>query len=453
MSNPFFYKNSFCPEKVVESLLRHGDFIYDPESDLMYAFNGRYYVILNETIVIKRISFMIGERHALTDIKKVLEQFKWRTAGSSIKDATPPKGLVNLENCVLDVRTRAEYFHSSQCYFFSSVPVVYDPKATCEKWIAFINQIYLGRECLVRIVQEIFGYCLIFGNWLQKAFIFYGEGANGKSTLLEVLRALLGKENTSSLSMKDLGSTFRSIELMNKLASMSDESPTSNTIESEAFKSLVGGGTIIAEKKFKNPVYFKNGAKLIFATNKCPQFKDHSYGFYRRIVIIPHDLTLRQDERNPNLENELIEELPGILNWALEGLDRLLEQGQLTHSEFVEKKMHDLKVETDSVASFVEDKCLIDSTSETLVDNLYSSYQKYCQDDGLKAVAKNNFGQRLKTHYGIEKLRPRVGGDRKYAYSGICLNKPKNNSEMIQRMRKHFGARPSGPGKEDNNLQ
>ncbi len=413
----------YLTHKCVEALIKHDHYWFEPNSETLYAFNKKHYREIPDIAIQKKLMAILDEDAKRPLRNTILEEFKTRVSTSSLDAMTPPKGLINLDNGILDVKTRIMQKHDPSYYFFNSIPLNYDSSSQCPRWLEFLNEIFLERESLIQVAQELFGYCLMPGNWRQVAFILHGEGANGKSVMMEVLRELLGVDNTTSLSIQDLNHNFRKIELMNKLASICDESPTGKAMESDIFKNLVGEGMAIAERKHQNPIQFRNQAKLIFATNKVPTFKDHTYAFYRRLMVIPFDYTVSKSKKDTRLAEKLKEELGGILNWALDGLDRLLKNDSFTHSQFIEDAAKQFKMESDTVVSFIDQDCNICNSQFVLSDDLYLHYRQYCTQSGYRACAQNEFGKRIKTHYpNIERVRDGANSDGKRPYKYVGLN-------------------------------
>lgn len=311
--------------------------------------------------------------------------------------------------------------HSSNFYFFNVVTTEYDTESKCPTWLKFLDEIMLGREELIKLIQDIFGYCLVPGNWLETAVLLKGEGENGKSVLLEVLRSLLGYENTSSLSLDDIKHDFRRVELVNRYANICDESPKGKAVESDAFKNLVSGGMVVAEEKFKPPFQFRNQTKLIFAANSFPVIKDHTHAFYRRIVVIPFDFTVPEDKKDVFLPKKLKNEMSGILNWAIEGYRRVIETGRLTKSiDSIEAK-NQFAREGDTVRLFIDECCERGESFQCYTEILYRHYSDYCIENKYYACASNEFGRRLKTHYpDITRCQESTGSRKRY-YKGVKL--------------------------------
>ena len=164
--------------------------------------------------------------------------------------------------------------------------------------------------------------------------MFVGSGANGKSTLLELLETFIGKQNASHVTLQALcDHRFAAAELCLKLINTCADIPHKNLFKTGTFKELTGGDMIQAERKFKSFFYFRNYAKLLFSCNAVPESTDDSLAWFRRWIIIECPNQFTGDKEKPRIIDSLTtpQELSGTLNWALEGLTRLLNKKRFTN--------------------------------------------------------------------------------------------------------------------------
>jgi putative DNA primase/helicase len=176
------------------------------------------------------------------------------------------------------------------------------------------------------------GYCLSNSVKAHKMFIFLGEGSNGKSVLCEIMTALAGGiENVSNVPIKDFNQRFSLSQIADKTLNISTENDTNTDLDTQLLKAITAGEPIQMEEKFQSPFSYKPYVKLVFAMNKMPETRDKSYGFERRLTIVPFDMRFVDDPTSENeikvdryLTDKLIkEELEGILTFAMRGLMRL----------------------------------------------------------------------------------------------------------------------------------
>jgi len=258
---------------------------------------------------------------------------------------------------------------------------------------------------------------MVQGN-LQKSLFFIGEGANGKSVFLETLAAVL--DNVSHLELSELFDRFKIAELEGKLANICTDVETSKVMDAR-FKKIVAGEPQSAERKFKEPFEFQPFAKILFSANDFIPTKDRTHGYYRRFDILKFNRIFKTEEQKPELLQELKEEVPGIFNWALEGLERLSQQNWImTKSSYMENCHNEFRRATNPLQLFVEEECVVEVNASVDSNELRSGYKHYCEDKGYKVLSDNNLGKELK-RLGVENTRIRSEGVRINEYKGIRL--------------------------------
>jgi putative DNA primase/helicase len=247
-----------------------------------------------------------------------------------------------LDNGILDINEfcsgKADALHpfSPSEFHTVKIPHKYDPNAKCELFQRTVADIFNHDHEVIQSFQEMLGYLLYYGGtWkIQKFFVFYGKGSNGKSLLCSIIRKLLGENNCSSTALDRLHETFALQDLYGKMVNISPEAEQKKFMDTATIKSLSGGDAIKYEFKYKAPFTDVNYTKIIVCTNFPIKTSDTSIGFFRRLHVFPFDnhyKELKEGEKpkanvkymDTSLEEKLIKELPGILNFALEGLKRL----------------------------------------------------------------------------------------------------------------------------------
>lgn len=227
---------------------------------------------------------------------------------------------------------------------------------------------------------------------MQKIFIFFGEGNNGKSTLLRVITSFIGRGNYTTLSLQDLEKNFRPAELENKLVNLGDDIPATTIKDSSLLKSISSGENVLVERKNKDPFILRNYATLIYTTNKMPRVNDKSYGFYRRLVLIPLDAKFNKDDPDydPDIAQKVVTEdaRSYLLNMAVRGLHRMLKDG-FTTSDKVEKAIETYKEKSSTTLSWIaenaiSDKYLLSKSTATL----YFEFKSWCENEGIENIPK-----------------------------------------------------------------
>ncbi|MCZ2808294.1 MAG: phage/plasmid primase, P4 family, partial [Candidatus Bathyarchaeota archaeon] len=344
------------------------------------------------------------------------------TASTYMKreEFTAPIQYIPIKNGVLDISQNPVKLlkHDKKYYFTKQLPVAYHPEAECPKFLKFLSEI-LPDETHRLQVQEMFGWSLWRDYSHQIAFILIGEGSNGRSTLLNVLRSLLGDRNVAALSLQCLcKNRFAVAELYQKFADIAPDIPRDKIEDSSAFKNLTGGDLLTAEKKFRNPFRFVNYAKLIFSANKLPYSKDKTYAYYRRWMLILFNI--RFGDGGQPVDKRMLEkittpeELSGILNWALEGLKRLNEQGDFTGRMSVAETEKYYERLVSPVYMFLSD-CIAETKDPQEYipkDYLWDEVLRYCQDNNLpKPKSKKQIASSIKRNFkGIETAQRTIDG-------------------------------------------
>jgi putative DNA primase/helicase len=274
--------------------------------------------------------------------------------------------MINLSNCMLNIKSRKVFAHSPEYMSTVQIPILYDKNAKCPKFESFLHEIFDGDEERVLLIKELMGYCFLRDVKIQKAFIFYGSGANGKSVLASIIQKLLGKDNVSNVPLKTLEERFGLAELPNKLANISGENELEGNFNTQNFKSITGGDIVCIEKKYKDTFSVKIFSKLIILCNELMKTNDQSEGYYRRLQIIPFEksfIELREGEEKQEgisyMDTDLLKklelEMSGILNYALDGLERLRNNDyKLTKSKKCEKLIEKYRNDQNPTKKFFE---------------------------------------------------------------------------------------------------
>ena len=376
--------------------------------DFIYLFNGTYWDELNKETFQKFLG-KASEKMGVPTFSARYYEFKERLYKQFLSaaqlDVKPPlanKVLINLQNGTFEVSpkgTQLRPFDRSD-FLTYQLPFEYNPQAKAPIFEAYLNKVLpdIKRQ---NILAEYLGYVFMKhgfkGLKLEKALLLYGNGANGKSVFFDVVNSLFGFENTSTYSLENLTNQrgeYRA-KIANKLVNYASE--INGKLESAIFKQLVSGEPIEARALYGQPYTIKQYAKLIFNCNELPKDVEHTNAYFRRFLIVPFDVTISEQEKDIQLADKIIEnELSGVFNWVLDGLNRLLEQKRFTDCEAVKQAVEQYKTQSDSVKMFIdENNYKSHATEYRLIKDLYYDYRIYCIEDGFKPVNKSNFIKRL----------------------------------------------------------
>ena len=399
-------------------------YVYNPEKGI-YKPNG-------EDQIKGEIQKILGEYstiHRQNEVINFIRNFTYKEIEES------PIHLLALQNGLFDIFTRELKPFSPEYFILNALPVYYDPNADCPVVKKFVSEIVLPDD--VVILQKLAGYCLLKDTRFHKAFMLTGEGANGKSTFLELLRSMLGKENVSTVPLHEFErSRFATATLYGKMANIYPDLSDIALKKTGVFKTLTGGDTIMAENKYQNIFFFIPYAKLVFSANKVPETLDDTTAFFRRWVIInfPNQFLPDDPKTDKNILQKLTtkEELPGFFNWALEGLTMLLEDNGFQMTKTVEETREQYIRASSPVKAFAMD-CIEQKAGEVISkDKVYEAFINYCRKHGLPSVAKNVFSMKLAEFVpGVTESRIRVNGKRVLAWRDITLIGTAGTTETI----------------------
>ena len=247
--------------------------------------------------------------------------------------------LINLKNGTFEVTPDGVKLNDFNRADFMTYQLAFDynPKATAPMFETYLNRVLPDIE-LQHILAEFLGYVFIRPTTLklEKTLLLYGSGANGKSVFYEVVRSMLGEQNTSEYSLQSLTEEkgyFRA-SIANKLVNYASE--ISGKLVSSIFKQLVSGEPVEARLPYGKPFILKQYAKLIFNCNELPKDVEQTEAYFRRFLIVPFEITIPESEQDKQLSQKIIaNELSGVFNWVLYGLKRLLENKKFTDSHRV----------------------------------------------------------------------------------------------------------------------
>lgn len=427
LTTEYWFNDTPLPNKIADTLMK--DFILktiiDTEEILYYDPRDGLYHYGGEQLIKREIqsgkygngkSLSTISRHWQNEVINIIQAKTYIQRG----DINNRHQLIHLKNGIYDLNTDTVIEFTPKAISTINIPIVCDPNAYCPKIKKFLSEIL--NEDDIPVIEELFGYCLYRGLPIHKAIMFLGEGANGKSTLLNLFKAFLGDSNVSAVSLQNLDNNrFATSGLNGKLANIVPDIPNKALVHTVIFKSLTGGDLIRGERKFKEPFDFISYTKLIFSCNKLPETHDDTYAFYRRWILINFPNIFEGKNADKQLINNLTTEveLSGLFNLAIKGLKRLLENGEFTNSESTEEIRERYIWLSDSLKAFV-DKCVeYDSDGWISKDDFYNRYAQFCREHKLNAKAKNVVGRELMRLMTTETTRHKVEGTQKYGWSGI----------------------------------
>ncbi|WP_342477780.1 phage/plasmid primase, P4 family [Paenibacillus sp. FSL H7-0350] len=318
----------------------------------------------------------------------------------------PPSNLINVSNGMLDVLTGQIYPHSPKYLSTYQLPVTYDLNANDPVIHNFVTSVL--PEDSHNAFYEMIGYILTNDLHMEKAFMFTGVGSNGKSVAIDMITALLSRENVSNISLQDLDHRFRVAGLEGKLLNAFSDLPQKPIDDTGAFKAIVSNESITIERKNKDPKSFKASTKLLFSANHMVVTPDMSDGYFRRWIIFDFCNKFTDDNRDINLLSKLttVSALSTLLNLAIQGIHRLHQNKKFTIGESLTKAINQYRINADSVAGFLEANCVLEDGHTLYTKDVYIAYRQWCEDSGLRPVSTIKFSQRLALQKGRKYKQP-----------------------------------------------
>ena len=300
-------------------------------------------------------------------------------------DANP--WLLNCANGVLDLRTGTLRPHNRGDLFTALAPVAYDPAATCPTWDAFLTRIMGGSAELISFLQRVIGYSLTGSVREQVLFFLYGAGANGKSTFLKTILAMLGRDYAKQAAPDVLiESSDRHPTELADLAGVrfvaSIEVSEGKRLAEALVKQLTGGDPVKARLMRQDFFQFDPAFKILLAANHKPVVKGTDFAIWRRIKLIPFTVTIPEAEQDKTLGDKLLAELPGILAWAVRGCLAWQRDGLGIPAEVIDATVA-YRAESDELAPFLEECCNLGERLQAQAGPLFEAYKKWAEDGGI----------------------------------------------------------------------
>ena len=270
----------------------------------------------------------------------------------------------------------------------------------CRVWSAFLERIFEGNQDLIRFLQRALGYALT-GKVGEKALFFlYGSGDNGKTTLIETFRYILGDyagAMHSEALMKKSQNTEREraiADLLGKRFITSSEAADGEHFNEAMVKQLTGMGRLKGRHIYGSSFEFDPQFKLFIDANHKPQISGNEQAIWNRFRLIPFNVSIPKAEQDRELSAKLRAEAPGILAWAVKGCLMWQREG-LGMPKAVAFATQEYREEMDPITGFLEDCCEIDPQAKAPFGDLYPAYQRYCKTYSEKALSQRSFGAAL----------------------------------------------------------
>jgi P4 family phage/plasmid primase-like protien len=340
-------------------------------------------------------AYLVNQVNELVGIERYTDAETWDAETS----------LLVCKNGTLNLETRELLEHDPEHYATSAVDYEYDPAADCPTFQYVIRSTMAHAEAFL---QEFAGYCLTTDTSHETALWLHGEPGGGKSTVLEGLETMLG-ERCGTLGIARIEkSRFGLAAILGKTLLIASDQPAGYITASNILNNLISGETLQVERKFRDAVDVRPKAKIAWSMNDLPTVKGGgTSGLFRRVEVVKCG-TVPESERDPEVKELVRQEAAGILNWALDGLERLRKQGHFTVTDEMQRASDDFQRLNDKARMFVEEQLERDADKRVASGRLYGAYKAWCEQNGYRARAR----QKMRSEWerlGLEHKKKAAG--------------------------------------------
>ena len=436
-------KKDLASESLV-NFIEKNNYIYtirDDQKSEMWIYKNGVYVPQGESFVKEYCRKILGHLYTGQLVNNILDKIRTDTFIEQeifFKQDNPLE--IAVQNGILNIITKELSIFNPKKIFFNKLPVVYDPSAKCPKIEKHFKTI-LRYEEDSQVMFELFGYTLLKENKLEKAFMFVGKGRNGKSKTLELFKKFLGIDNCSALPLSSMHSeSFSLSELFGKLVNLAGDLSYTDLKDTGTLKQLIGRDEIQAKRKFLRDLKFVNYSKLLFSTNELPKVYDLTDGFWTKWVLLEFPYKFISEKEYDNLpeqerinkkiiDTEIIEkistpeELSGLLNKALDGLDTILKNKEFSYSKGTSEVKEAWIRQSDSFTAFCFDNLEEDVENKISKKELKKVYLKYCKKHKLRSASDKAIKITLENLFGVVECRM---NDTSFGWEGVKIKNCKD---------------------------
>lgn len=323
------------------------------------------------------------------------------------KHLNKAEDLLSCANGTLNLRTGDLKPHDPKDFITACSPIAYYPGAQAPRFQQFLSEIYNGDEEVVEFVKRWFGYCLTGATNEHKMVFHVGRGGNGKSTLMDLLKYVMGEGYYSTapqkiLALDDRGATPELAGLLGRRMVTIAETDENLELREGLVKQITGGDPITARHLFKDPFEFMPTHKLQVFTNFAPQIKSQDFAMWRRILLLNYPISYGDAAQiakgdatklgDPHLEDALRLEAPGVLAWLVEGA-REWYQGRLQPPAAVMEATNKYRADQDIVGQFAKERLVADPDARTPLAGaagaIFNAYRGWCAGMNCRPLGRN----------------------------------------------------------------
>lgn len=334
--------------------------------------------------------------------------------------------ILAVSNGLLNTRTRALTPPTPEFFSIVSSPINYCADApTPTRLLSFLQDLWRDDDEIKSALAEWFGYCLTPDTSQQKILLLPGPKRAGKGTIIRALSALVGSDNICAPTLSSLGTNFGLSPLLNRtVATITDARLSGRSDQAQITERLLaisGEDTQTIDRKHLSAVEARLRIRFVIVSNELPKLQDASGALASRFLVMPLTRSFYGKE-DLGLEAAITSEMPGILNWALDGLDRLRSRGRFLQPQCALEAIRELEDLGSPVRAFVRERCLQSEVSQVSVKALFREWSSWAEESGLRAGDTPTFGRNLRAVVpSLQVEQPRKNGKRERVYRGIAL--------------------------------
>ncbi len=316
------------------------------------------------------------------------------------------QNIINFLDGVLELDTMELKPHANTYLSTIQIPRTYQPEAKCPGWEQFVWDVMDGKRDKITLCQQMWGSLFMKNNKLNKGFFLMGDGANGKSVMIETIRYVIDPRNCSNVELSDMADRFEPLRLRNKMVNFATETRVDLKGAETAIKKVISGETISAAHKGVDAVEFEPHCKIIAACNNFINSKDITHGFVRRLKFIVFPKIYDDRTADPELLDKLKAEAPGILNWMIEGWKMLKESGKYIETSEEVRTREEFLMLANPLAAFIRMSLEGICGKFTAVDLYKSLYIPWTNETNTGKMSLINFTRQLKVL--MRQMMPKV---------------------------------------------
>ena len=381
------------------------------ENDEIYVYKNGLYIDGGETHI-KEMLHRLYYGIPRNEVNELLATVRATTYCSNRDFDTHPE-IIHVKNCLVNVKTKTIYEQTPTLLTRNQLNVIYLPQARCPAILKFLSQVMPDPADLKTLI-ELLSSILLYKLKLEKAIVFVGEQANGKSTLIELLVELLGEENISNVSLQHLASNhFATSSMMGKILNAYGDLDVDSIEQTGMIKQIISHDHIMVEKKNKNAFSTKIPIRLLYSANRLPELPNADEAIFRRFWVVKWPIVIPPEKRDLNLLEKLTthEEKSGFLNILINNAHQLIQNNFIfTHPQHLEATKRIWQEKSDSVSSWVEHEISINPNYSIKTTELFEFYRTWCFEAKLKPVSDRMFFAKMEGLGPYRKTATRING-------------------------------------------